>query len=70
MQWQMACTGRAWCDYVSFNAEMPDGLQLYVKRVIRDDDYIASTEVAVSEFLEEVSSTVTQLKELQNGNTI
>ncbi|CAB4133872.1 phage_rel_nuc, putative phage-type endonuclease [uncultured Caudovirales phage] len=70
MQWQMACTGRAWCDFVSFNAEMPSELQLFIKRVPRDDEFIASTEKAVSEFLAEVASTVETLKELQHGNTI
>lgn len=28
MLWQMACTGRAWCDYVSFDPRLPPHLQL------------------------------------------
>src|SRR5690606_4585474 len=27
MQWQMACTGRAWCDFVSFDPRMPESMQ-------------------------------------------
>ncbi|MCH7996109.1 MAG: YqaJ viral recombinase family protein, partial [Planctomycetes bacterium] len=32
MQWQMACAGRKWTDYVSFDPRMPANLQLFVKR--------------------------------------
>ena len=28
MMWQMACTGRQWCDFVSFDPRMPKELQL------------------------------------------
>jgi putative phage-type endonuclease len=33
MTWQMACTGRTWCDYVSFDPRMPPSMQLFVKRI-------------------------------------
>ena len=62
MQWQMACTGRQWCDYVSFCPEMLFDLQMYVKRVPRDDEFIAKAEVAVVKFLEEVLEIITQIK--------
>jgi putative phage-type endonuclease len=61
MQWQMACTGRQWCDFVSFDPRMPDDLQLFVSRVNRDDEHIAKLEQAVQEFLTEVASKVDQL---------
>jgi len=64
IQWQMACTGRDWCDYVSFNNELPDNLQLFVKRVYRDDEYIANMEKEVIAFLGEVTETVNKLGEL------
>ena len=64
IQWQMACTGRNWCDYVSFNNELPDNLQLFVKRVYRDDEYIANMEKEVIAFLGEVTETVNKLGEL------
>ena len=47
-------TGRQWCDFVSFDPRMPTGLQLYVKRIKRDDDYIAELGAAVIAFLAEV----------------
>lgn len=62
MQWQMACTGRAWCDYVSFCPEMLFDLQMYVKRVPRDEEFIAKAEIAVVKFLEEVIQIINQIK--------
>lgn len=40
MQFSMWVTGRLWCDWVSFDPFAPEGLQLYVKRVQRDDAMI------------------------------
>ena len=37
MQFQMACTDRSWCDFVSFDNRLPQELQLFVKRVPRDN---------------------------------
>lgn len=64
MQFQMACTGRAWCDFVSFNNELPEHLQLFVKRVHRDDEYITNMEKEVIYFLNEVADTVNELEKL------
>ena len=36
MQWQMACSGRSWCDYVSYDPRLPLPMQLHVQRVHRD----------------------------------
>ena len=62
MQFQMACTGRKWCDFCSYDPRMPEGLQLWVKRIERDDLFIAQTETMVKEFLAEVHATVEQLR--------
>jgi putative phage-type endonuclease len=40
IQWQLASTGRQWCDFCSFDPRLPTELQLFVKRVPRDDAYI------------------------------
>lgn len=61
MSWQMACTGRRWCDYVSFDPRMPQNLQLFVKRIERDDVLIAQLEADVTEFLREVAEKVLRL---------
>ena len=62
IQWQLACTGRAWCDFVSFDPRMPIEQQLFIKRVPRDDAYITETlEPEVARFLDEVAEKTDQL---------
>jgi putative phage-type endonuclease len=67
MSWQMACTGRAWCDFVSFDPRMPEGLQLFVTRVQRDDHYIRILEQEVAEFLREVDSMVAEILQMKEA---
>jgi len=67
MQWQMACTGRAWVDFVSFDPRMPSDLQLFVCRVLRDDELIRQYETEVCAFLAEVDATVTSLAALRQA---
>ena len=62
MQWQMACTGRQWCDFVSYDPRCPEGLRLFVKRLDRDDIYISTAEETVRRFLAEVDVMVEKLK--------
>ncbi len=54
VHWQLACTGRAWCDFVSFDPRLPEPLKLFVGRVERDEVVIAELEALVRVFLEEV----------------
>lgn len=61
MQWQMACTGRAWCDFVSFDPRLPDAMQLHIRRVDRDAALIVEMEAAVAEFLAEVDAEIADL---------
>ena len=67
MQWQMACTNRAWCDFVSYDPRLPEHLRMFVKRVPRDDTYIATLETEVTKFLAELEEKLTQLQELNRG---
>lgn len=64
MQWQMACADRRWCDFVSFDPRMPDHLMLYIQRVQRDDEMLATLESEVAVFLEEVDEDVKALSKL------
>jgi putative phage-type endonuclease len=64
MQWQMACTDRQWCDFISFDPRMPDHLMLYIQRVQRDDDMLATLESEVRAFLAEVDEDVKALSKL------
>lgn len=68
MQWQMACTGRQWCDFVSFDSRMPAGAQLWVKRVERDDALIGEIEAEVAKFLTELAVKVEKLNSLIGEN--
>jgi len=52
MQFQMAVTGRLWCDYVVYR----EGLPLLVQRVKRDPTLILEIEQAVVQFLREVDA--------------
>lgn len=61
LQWQMACTGRQWVDWVSYDPRMPPEMQMFVARVERDPIMIAELEQQVAEFLAEVSAIVDQL---------
>ena len=58
MQWQMACTERDWCDFVSYDPRLPANLSMLIKRIDRDDDLIAEAGIEVMEFLAEVDRTV------------
>jgi len=62
MQWQMACTGRDWCDWVSYDPRMPESMRLFTKRVMRDDTLLAILTNEIQIFLAEVDQTVTTLK--------
>ena len=64
MQFQMACTGRQWCDFVSFDPRMPQKAQIFIKRVLRDDSFIKEIESEIKKFLAEVSAKVDQLNKL------
>lgn len=65
MQWQMACTERPWCDFVSYDSRLPEHLQMLIVRVPRDDKRIAELEDEVRKFLAELDEKVTKLKELK-----
>lgn len=61
MMWQMACTGRQWCDFVSFDPRLNPELQLYVKRFDRHADQVREISQEVEVFLAEVDDTVKKL---------
>jgi len=65
MQWQMACTSRQWCDFVSFDPRMDEGLQLFIKRVEYDPIYVAQLEKEVINFLMDVEDKIQKLNKLK-----
>jgi len=64
MQWQMACAGKPWCDFVSYDPRLPERLQLLVVRVPRDDDYIKMLEQEVITFLQELDDKLNKLEKV------
>lgn len=62
MQFQLACTGRAWCDFVSYDRNYPEPMQMAIIRVPRDADVIMKLEHEVQRFLGEVDDTVAALR--------
>ncbi len=63
---EMACTGREWCDFVSFDPRLPQDLQLFVKRLFRDEEKIREIETAVESFLAEVKDYLVRLSCLRD----
>jgi putative phage-type endonuclease len=62
MLWQMACTGREWVDFVSYDPRLPDDLQLFVHRFDRDEKRITEIEEAVKQFLTEVTEMIDNIR--------
>lgn len=62
MQFQMACTGRQWCDFASYDNRLPERMRLYVQRVKRDAALVGEIEADVTAFLKEIDETVEQLR--------
>ena len=62
IMWQLACTGRAWCDFVSFDPRLPESMRMFVKRVARDNARIAELEGEVITFLAELSAKEHELR--------
>jgi putative phage-type endonuclease len=65
IQFQLLCTGRKWCDFVSYNPMFPEHLQVFVKRVEADVDYQKELEAEVKQFLSEVDDVINRLKEIK-----
>ncbi len=65
MHWQMAVTGRKWCDFVSFDPRLPVELQIKIQRVNRNDEYISMLETEVNAFLAELDEKLKKLEELK-----
>lgn len=65
MLWQMACTGRQWCDFLSYDDRLPPELQVFLVRFLRDDKRIIEMEDAVIAFNREVDETIAKLRALK-----
>ena len=63
MQWQMACTGRLWCDFVSYDDRLPEPHAYACIRIMRDPETIERLEQAAAGFLAEAEAIIKQLEQ-------
>ena len=68
MQFQMACTGRKWCDFVSFDPRMEERLQLHIRHVPYDQTSVTKIEDGIRKFLSELDEKIKKLTELKVNN--
>lgn len=61
MNWQMCCTEREFCDFVSYNPSFPPAAKMFVKRIPRDDAMIADLEREVRAFLADLDKKLEEL---------
>jgi len=63
INWQFACLPeRKWCDFISYSPAFPEPMQLFIRRVERDDALIAEIEAEVAQFLAEIDDKVAALR--------
>jgi putative phage-type endonuclease len=67
MHVQMICTGRVWCDFVSFDPRLPGDRSFWVTRVECDDKLCAEIEAEVTTFLGELADKLAKLREKFGG---
>ncbi len=63
MALQLLCTGRKWCDFVSYDPRMPEEHRLFVVRFTPATEYLAKVETEAKKFLAEVDETIKRLNE-------
>lgn len=65
IQGAMWITGRAWWDFVSYNPDFPEHLQLIVRRIPRNEEQIKKLAAEVERFLAEVDAEVERVRSLK-----
>lgn len=68
MMGQMECAQREWCDFISFDDRLGEGLDYMCVRVERDEDMIAEMNEGVIELLHSVNVQVAGLEEIRDRN--
>lgn len=61
--WALACSGRQWWDFVSYDPRFPSDMQMFVRRVMRDEAAIGVMEAAARDFLGELAGKLDDLYE-------
>lgn len=63
--WQLACTRRKWCDFVSYDPRLPEHLRLVVIRVNAEDLDIAGIEQSVIRFNQKIDQIIAELNPVE-----
>lgn len=67
IHWQAACTGRQWCDFVSYDPRVEARLQLFVKHVEIEPALIEKLQTAVIDFIRDVETQIAWLNSLEEA---
>lgn len=67
IQGSMWVTDRSWWDFVSYHPDFPENAQLIVRRIQRDDVYIAALQTSVEMFMKEVKREVDLIRNFKNS---
>ena len=65
MFWQMACSQRDWCDFVSYDPRLPEEFGLFIIRLERDEKVITNMEAEVETFIAELNEMAEKLLKLR-----
>jgi putative phage-type endonuclease len=68
IQWQMACAGKKWCDFVSFDPRLPFEMQIKIQRIAYDQGIVTELEKEAALFLGELDSKLAELQKLNAAN--
>lgn len=67
IQWQLACTERRWCDFVSFDPRLPPKLQFYRFHVKRHKKTIEEITKEINYLQSDIDVKIRQLEDYYNG---
>ena len=66
MALQLACTGRQWCDFVSYDPRLPEEHRLFVVRYTPEPAYLETIDKEARAFLAEVAETIERLNGIRH----
>ena len=65
IRWQLCCTEREWCDFVSFDPRLPAHLQLYRQRIFVEDEDVQDLEGEVKDFIAALEDKIARLENVE-----
>lgn len=61
MHAQMMCTGRKWCDFVSYDDRLPQDLAYFETRIHQDDELVKEIEIEIASFLSDMEQEISTI---------